>query len=263
MMRNLERLREHGRLPPFANAQNRALDQLIKQKEARLAKINSEIHDYSSRAEVMQQHAKTIQQEIAQTQALCDAKQRDIEQEDHLKQLAEREMGRLQVDTQAATAETNASNEQLKALQTHLYNTSERIDAIRRQMKFSKQELEDWAKVQAEKEEDTLALLQYTKEDEKMIRELTQKMELLQTGVLRRKERLEKEITESQVGQAEVEKATEDFKRLHLERQDLILKWEAALDDARLRDLDIGEQQQVFEQLKVRLLRPSFASLLY
>lgn len=41
---------------------------------------------------------KNVSQELQQTQALYDAKNRQIETEDHFKQLSEREAGRLHLE---------------------------------------------------------------------------------------------------------------------------------------------------------------------
>lgn len=54
--------------------------------------------DNQSRTEAIIQHMKNIRSESLHTQGLYDAKNRQIETEEHLKQLAEREAGRLKLD---------------------------------------------------------------------------------------------------------------------------------------------------------------------
>jgi hypothetical protein len=83
-------------LPPFANDENKQLSRLIRQKETNLNSLNSVFDDNAARADTMRAHMKNVQQEYVHTQALYEAKSRQIETEDHFKLLAEREAGRLE-----------------------------------------------------------------------------------------------------------------------------------------------------------------------
>ena len=63
------------------------------------------------------------------------------------------------------------------------------------------------------------------------------------------------QVTETQVAQIELDKTTEEFKRLHRERHDLIAQWEAAIDNMKKRDQDILDAQGRYQGTKVRITR--------
>lgn len=58
-------------------------------------------------------------------------------------------------------------------------------------------------------------------------------------------------MTETQVSQIELDKATEAFKQLHQERQDLIDQWEGSLKNMQKKDQDIVDAQDKYQDLKV------------
>jgi UDP-glucose:O-linked fucose beta-1,3-glucosyltransferase len=151
----------------------------------------------------------------------------------------------------------------LSILQANIYKTNERIEAVKAEYKLESDELNEWMRVQAEKEEDNLALSRYTKEDDSKEKELSLSIQKLITQVNKTKAALTTEVTETQVAQIELENTTEAFKRLHQERQDLIQQWETAVKTMKKRDNDINvaqanyrnqkqEIRQVHEKIKER-----------
>jgi hypothetical protein len=89
-------------LPAFATAAHRALFAQIKAEKARLGKLHEAAAENAERVAIMADHLKNVQQELAHTQALCDSKIRETETEDHIRQLAEREAGKVVSDYQKA-----------------------------------------------------------------------------------------------------------------------------------------------------------------
>jgi len=76
----------------------REVDADIKAKNYRIETVETEVKDVKDRMAVMVEHLKNVQQELVNTQQLTDAKSKEVETEDHLKQLAQREAGRLLQD---------------------------------------------------------------------------------------------------------------------------------------------------------------------
>jgi chromosome segregation ATPase len=141
----------------------------------------------------------------------------------------------------------------LTVVQAGIYKTSEQIENLRAELKFSKEELEEWARVQTEKEDDTHALLKYSKEDSAKIKQLGLTMEKLMHDVQKKKAALNSEVTETQVSQIELDKTTNEFKRLHQERQSLIDQWENAIQAMNKRDIEIQDSQSYFIEQKERI----------
>mgnify|MGYP001807349858 CR=1 FL=1 len=70
--------------------------------------------------------------------------------------------------------------------------------------------------------EDNAALEKYRHADDGKVKELTLALERVSKQVVGRKEELEAEVVETQAAQIQLDKAAEDFRKLHVERQDLI-----------------------------------------
>ncbi len=90
--------------------------------------------------------------ELVHTQSLVDVKNKEIESEEHLKQVAERQSGRLKNEIE---------------------------------------KLEQWALAARQKEEDNLTLEKYRRADEAKIKELTLNIEKLTIEVARKAKELE------------------------------------------------------------------------
>ncbi|KAJ1334667.1 hypothetical protein BSLG_007822 [Batrachochytrium salamandrivorans] len=182
--------------------------------------------------------------------ALYDAKSRQIETEDHFKQLSEREAGRLSLEIKRTEKEIAEITDHLNTTRNNIYRGNERIEAIRTELKLENDELAEWLRVQAEKEEDNMALAKYSKEDEAKIKELGLSIEKSMQDVNKKKAILSAEVTETQIAQIELDKTTDSFKQLHQERQELIDQWEAAIENMKKRDHDIERSQEKYQAQK-------------
>ena len=217
---------EFDDLPDFANEANRELHSRYKAKQRELATVEEELSENKERIEVMQQHLKSVVTEQQHTQQLVDAKIKEIETEDHLKQLAERERGRFASEYKRLTAELAEVSEKITATQTAIFKNNEKMDQFKLQMNWNQEELEQWALAARQKEEDNLALLKYTKADEAKVKDLNLQLEKMLAAVGAKKAELDAEITETQAKQIELDKTAEDFKNLHRERNELVQQWE-------------------------------------
>lgn len=108
-------------------------------------------------------------------------------------------------------------------------------------MNWNQEELEQWALAARQKEEDNLTLEKYRRADEAKIKELTLNIEKLTIEVAKKSQELEKEVTETQAAQIELDKTAEEFKRLHGERHQLYLQWQETVENSRKRDELINE----------------------
>ncbi|KAJ3085209.1 Coiled-coil domain-containing protein 39, partial [Quaeritorhiza haematococci] len=242
-------------LPPFANEVNKKLSQEIREKEVALSNITATLEDNVSRAEAMEAHKKNVQQELLHTQALYDARTRQIETETHFKQLAERESGRLAQEIKRIEKEMADITDHLNTVQNNIYAGNERIETLRTTLKLSKQELASWLQIQSEKEEDSLTILKYAAADDARIRSLNLQIEKLLTQVNKKKNLLSAEVTETQVAQIELDKTTEEFKRLHASRLELIQKWEEAVKEMKERDKEIEQAREREREIKEEMKR--------
>lgn len=79
-------------------------------------------------------------------------------------------------------------------MQTNIYRGNEKIEAVRAEFKLESEELNEWLRVQQEKEEDNQALVKYTKEDDSKEKELSLAIEKLVTQVNKGKANLTAEV---------------------------------------------------------------------
>jgi len=237
----------------FANAANRELYAKVKEKEKKMALVTEDLKETQDRIEVMKSHLASVVAEQQNTQLLVDSKIKEIETEDHLKQLAERERGRFTVEYKKIQAEKSSLQDKISALQTSIFKGNEKMDQFKLQMNWNQEELEQWALAARQKEEDNLALLKYTKADESRMKELNLQLEKMLSAVQSKHAELEAEITETQAKQIELDKTAEDFRSLHRERRELVSQWEAAVAAMTTRDEAITAAHEEFARAKADL----------
>ena len=75
-------------------------------------------------------------------------------------------------------------------------------------------------------------------------------MEKMSRQVVQKKEELASEVIETQAAQIQLDKAAEDFRRLHAERTDLIRQWDEAMEAMAHRDTAITVASEQFSQRK-------------
>eukprot|EP00741_Cyanophora_paradoxa_P020955 tig00021319_g20230.t1 len=223
-------------LPPFANSANKKLHFEIKDAEKRISMVDVEQDANAERVRVMEEHLKNVQMELLNTQRLVDAKNKEIETEDHLKQLAERETGRVKSDIVKLTKRATELQDQLNIVQNAIFRGNEKMDQFKLLMNWNQEEIEQWALAARQKEDDNLALQKYMRADELKLKELNLQIEKLAKEVQTKKRELESEVTETQAAQIELDKTAEDFRQLHHERQELVTQWEEAINAMQKRD---------------------------
>ena len=143
------------------------------------------------------------------TQRLVDSKIKEIETEDHLKQLAERERGRFHAEFNKLTLEIAELQDTINGVQNNVFKGNEKMEQFKLQMNWNQEELEQWALAARQKEEDNLALLKYTKADESKMKELNLQLEKMVAAVQTKRAELETEVTGTQSKQIELDKTAE------------------------------------------------------
>mmetsp|Transcript_5128 Transcript_5128/g.9691 ORF Transcript_5128/g.9691 Transcript_5128/m.9691 type:complete len:950 (+) Transcript_5128:130-2979(+) len=240
-------------LPPFANEENKELDRYIQASERQLEALEAAIEENSDRINIMEDHLKNVQQELVYTQSRVDSKTKEIETEDHLKLIDERELGRVGLEIAELEKEEIELQDKLNSVQHTIYKGNEKMDQFKLLMNWNQEELEQWALASRQKEEDNLAMEKYKRADEARVKELNLHIEKLTKKVNRKKTELEGEVTETQASQIQLDKTAEDFRRLHDERQNLVRQWEDAVDNMKRRDGDIAAASEAFAHKKMEI----------
>eukprot|EP00892_Ulva_mutabilis_P002355 jgi/Ulvmu1/1211/UM109_0009.1 len=235
-------------LPPFANEENKGINRKIQNLEQNLEQAESELEETRDRKQIMDEHLKSVQSEIAYSQARVTAKRKEIQSETHLKALSERELARYDADIRVLKKERSEVLDKVNSLQNHIYKANEKVDQFKILMNWSQEELEQWTLTQQQKEEDSEAIERYQAQDRAKIKELDLTVERMNRTVAAKRTELEREVTDTQSAQMQLQKAADDFARLHKERQQLIQQWENAVAQMRRTDDAINAASELFAE---------------
>lgn len=240
-------------LPPFANEENKALYRAVGALEHELEKTDGLLKENGERIAIMNEHLNNVQQELQYTQSRVEARNKEAETESHLQALAQREMGRIGKEIEKLSSERTELLDRVTSLQNQIYKSTEKMDQFKLLMNWNQEEIEQWATAQRQKEEDNAALAKYQKQDQAKIKELQLSQEKTSRLVVRKKDELDLEVVETQAAQIQLDKAAEDFRKLHGERQDLIRQWDEAMEAMKQRDVAIGVASEQFAAKKAEI----------
>ncbi|XP_068960908.1 coiled-coil domain-containing protein 39 isoform X2 [Petaurus breviceps papuanus] len=211
---------------------------LLKMQNERAA-LQEQLSDYEERIRAMQCHLKNVNQEFTFSQSLYRARKNEINTEKHLKIIALREMGRVGDEIHRLEKEMAVIRERKAEKENIIFKTSQKLECLRCQMNWDQQALEAWLEESAHKDSDAFALQKYTQQDNSKIRALILQIERLTIDCNEKRKTLDSELTETMSAQIELDKAAQDFRRVHRERQELIKQWEGTIEQMQKRDKDI------------------------
>ncbi|CAG9467503.1 unnamed protein product [Pedinophyceae sp. YPF-701] len=240
-------------LPPFANAENKALDRQIKSLERELESGGLDLEESGDRIKIMGEHLKNVRNEIQYTQSRLEAKKKELSTEEHLKAMLQRECGRLRSDIEKLEVERDQAADRAARVQVQIEAGNERMEQFKMKMNWNQEELESWALASRQKEEDVEALARYGRTDDGRMKDLAIALEKVAREATKAQQDLEDEVTETQAAQIQLDKTAEDFKALHMERLELVRQWEEALEEVKRRDEAIQAASEKFAARKAAL----------
>ncbi|KAF0687146.1 Aste57867_21117 [Aphanomyces stellatus] len=233
-------------LPLFADDANKQLHAQIRSKEKRMNIVKQEIQEAVGRFTIMEEHLKNVKQELINTQSLQNSKLKEISTEEHLRQVSDREAGRVKQEMKRLEIEYNDVENKLNAIQNFLFKGNEDMDNFKMQMNWNQDEMEQWAMAAKQKEDDNMALEKYTRADDSRIKELSLEIEKLTKSLQQQRQLVENEATETQAKQIELDKTAEEFRSMHEERQKLVKQWQDTIEAMKRRDAEIGAAGENF-----------------
>ncbi|XP_051989389.1 coiled-coil domain-containing protein 39-like isoform X1 [Xyrauchen texanus] len=226
---------------PVANAENKALEEELKRKQKERLILENKLNKYKDIINAVTEHLKNLRQEVSHTQALCRAREKETESEVHFRALAERETGRLKQEITQLDNELKTLNEKKNAHENSIFKATQKLDELKNQLNWDQQTLEAWLQESEHKDEDTMAIIKYAKQDESRIRELMLKIEKLTLEAKQKRKTLDTELTETVTAQIGLDKTAESFRRAHIERQEMISQWENTIEQMKKRDQEMEQ----------------------
>jgi len=244
---------DEGIAMPIANEENKQYEAELEGTQKDVVKLQEDIGVFTDRIHSMQDHLKNVRQELQQTQELCNARKREVESEDHLKQVAEREKGRLEVEIQRINNEINVLTERRNVYENNIFKGNEMLQQLKSQMNWDQKALEAWLEESSQRDDDAMTLQKYTRSDESKIKELSLRQQKMTDERALKRKALEHEITQTLTAQVELDKTAETFRISHAERQELLNQWEATIEQMQKRDRDMDAAALKLAELKVFL----------
>ncbi|XP_024419674.2 coiled-coil domain-containing protein 39 isoform X1 [Desmodus rotundus] len=241
---------EDGFAIPVANEENKFLEDQLSKLQGEKSGLEDQLRDYEERINALTSHLKNVKQEFSFTQSLCKAREHEIESEEHFKIIAERELSRMKNEIQRLESEMASIREKKSDKENNIFKLTHKLDSLKCQMNWDQQALEAWLEESAHKDSDALTLQKYAQRDDNKIRALTLQLERLTLEGNRRKKLLDNELTETLSAQLELEKAAQDFRKIHNERQEFIKQWENTIEQMQKRDQDIDNCALALAEIK-------------
>ncbi|XP_043110371.1 coiled-coil domain-containing protein 39 [Puntigrus tetrazona] len=226
---------------PVADRENKALEEELQKKQKEQLNLENKINKNKDVISALTEHLKNLRQEVSHTQALCKAREKETESEVHFRALAERETGRLKQEISQLENQLKTLNEKKNAQENSVFKATQKLDELKNRLNWDQQTLEAWLQESAHKDEDTMAIIKYAKQDESKIRELTLNIEKLTLEANQKRKTLDSEVTESVTAQIALDKTAESFRQAHIERQEMISQWENTIEQMRKRDQEIQQ----------------------
>ena len=103
-------------------------------------------------------------------QGLLNARKKEIETEEHLHKIAEREEGRLGQEIKRLQHELDDLKEKKNMYENNIFKQTQRLEDLKSQMNWDQQALEAWLEESARKDEDSMIMAKYTRQDEAKVK---------------------------------------------------------------------------------------------
>ncbi|KAL5476034.1 hypothetical protein EMCRGX_G025936 [Ephydatia muelleri] len=226
---------------PVANKENKELQLEIERKQKEIASLKRQSEGYADRIQALSDHLKNVQQELQHTQALHEAKRKDVELEQHMRQIAEREEGRLRDELKKIETEESDIKERINMYENTAFKNKKRVEDITAQMNWGHQALDAWLEESARKDDNALTIEKYSRADEGKVKELTLKLENYSDEMQRKKKALDNDVTDTISAQIELDNIAKAFRQANEERQELVDQWEQTIEQMKKRDQDMDK----------------------
>ncbi|XP_065841210.1 coiled-coil domain-containing protein 39-like [Oscarella lobularis] len=238
---------------PVANEENKRLQAEVQRKQKDIASLEAQIEEHNERIQSLSDHMKNIRQEQQHSQALLDARKKELGTEEHFKLLAERETGRLGIEMRKIESDIRELREQLNGYENSKFRLGQKIEGLKGQMKWDQQTLDEWIEEAERRDEDARVLMKYTSVDDSKLKELGLQLERLTDKMKEKRSLLDKASTDTLTAQIELDRTAELFRQTHRDRESMIEQWEETIGQMKKRDSEIDHAANDLTSLKVEV----------
>jgi chromosome segregation ATPase len=137
----------------------------------------------------------------------------------------------------------------LVLLESSTKTYQENVDQLKKDLNLSQEEWAEWQKIFQSKEDDQLVLEKYSRDDARRISDLSIRIQKLREEYTKKTQQLSQKMVDEQLINIDIEKTAENFKKLLLERHQIMEQWEACLNRIKAKDEEIQELRNGNDQL--------------
>ncbi|KAL8274288.1 hypothetical protein Esti_001799 [Eimeria stiedai] len=218
-------------LPAFADTENVAIYDEIKEKQRILGRKEAEMGQKAERVALMRQHLQQLRAEAAQLEALSSAKASHISSDRHMQGIAIRQASKLKGEARQQQEQQEELQNRLTGLQVDIARGQEEIDCFKLRMKWSEEELAQWRSAALQKEEDLKVVGEFKRQDDARAAELIAQTQRASFEVAEVRRHLREEETASRAARAELQRSIEQFSEHQKDRALLIAQGERAVQE--------------------------------
>ncbi|XP_061784789.1 coiled-coil domain-containing protein 39-like isoform X1 [Nerophis lumbriciformis] len=226
---------------PVLNAENKALIEQICLKKRDLLQLKNKFESNKEREQLGNDFLKNVKKELEITEALCRAKDREAESETHLTAIAERETGRLVQENAKTENNIQYMSDKKDTLEKQILRDKQNLEQFRTQMQWDQTGMEAFLEESTQKDDDMMAIIKYSQQDELRIKSLTLAIERTTIEGNKKRKALDKEMTETLSAQIALDKMTENLQQAHMETEQIIHQWENTIQQMKQRDADMHQ----------------------
>ena len=244
---------ENKDFPVFANKVNKKLNEIIGNYKKELKGLTKEIEEDRDMVKILKEHTASVENQVKNREKMVDEMTKNANMQAHTIEVIKRQIGKVKSQRKNLENEELTLQERFNTLQQNIAKANEKMDTYKLDMKNILEELEQWALAARQKEGDKLNIEKYYRHDELKVKDTMLQIERLTQDVNNRMHELEKEVTETQAAQIEMDKTTIELKNLQAERQELLDHLISTQDNIKSLSDDLRELCDVYYRNKVEL----------
>ncbi|CAF4852873.1 unnamed protein product, partial [Rotaria sp. Silwood1] len=236
----------------LSNEENKLLEENVEAKMKELTSLQLDIVENSDRIQMLEDHQKLVKDELETIQRLLATHRREeTTEQTHL----DIDMAEIQRTEGLITILENDMIKFRKRqtnFETEINQLQLEIEKINNETLIDKDVLEKLIDVIKKNDDETFCLMKYTQQDNIRIKELTAEMERDSEKSIKLKRAVEERRIEYYSLQVELDKIADTFRRSHMQRQQLIKRWETILEQMQRKDYDIDRLAIELIQVKAK-----------
>ncbi|CAF0975474.1 unnamed protein product [Rotaria sp. Silwood1] len=236
----------------LSNEENKLLEENVEAKMKELTSLQLDIVENSDRIQMLEDHQKLVKDELETIQRLLAAHRREETTEQTHLDIDTAEIQRTEQLITILENDMIKFRKRQTNFETEINQLQLEIEKINNETLIDKDVLEKLIDVIKKNDDETFCLMKYTQQDNIRIKELTAEMERDSEKSIKLKRAVEERRIEYYSLQVELDKIADTFRRSHMQRQQLIKRWETILEQMQRKDYDIDRLAIELIQVKAK-----------